>query len=71
MVLGESAALGGNGNSVIIASDDRFDVGGLDRRRAEAGDAGRFVDDMDDFLDQGLVLTDDFAPVDQLLAGTR
>ena len=71
VVLGESAALGGNGNSVIIASDDPFDVGDLDRRRADAGDAGRFVDGFADFTDQGLVLTDDFAPVDQLLTGTR
>jgi len=71
VVLGESAALGGNGNSVIVASHVPFEVGALERRRAAAGDAGRFVDDIDDFIDEGLVLTDDFGPVDQLLAGTR
>jgi spermidine synthase len=71
VVLGESAALGGNGNSVIVASDEELDLDALDRRRVSVGDGGRLVVDIDDFIDGGLVLSDDFAPVDQLLAGTR
>lgn len=71
VMLGESPALGGNGNSVIIASDETFSVDGLDRRRTAVGDGGRFADERDDVLDEGLILRDDFAPVDQLLTGNR
>ena len=60
IVLGPSAAEGGLGNSVIVASDDP--VNALDP------DGGRIVDDIDAFVGGARVLTDDFAPVDQLLA---
>jgi hypothetical protein len=47
---------------VIVASDRPFDAGHLD------DEGGRLVDDVDEFVDGATVLTDDFAPVDQLLA---
>jgi spermidine synthase len=60
------------GNSVIVASDQPFDArawaAGLDRGGA---DGGELVDDVDAYLDGALVLTDDYAPVDQLIVGTR
>ncbi len=61
VVLSEGAAEGRLGNSVIVASDRAFDAGRLDP------DGGRLVDDVNAFIDGATVLTDDFAPVDQLL----
>jgi hypothetical protein len=46
---------------VIVASDRPFDA-----RRLDA-DGGRLVEDLEVFIDGAIVLTDDFAPVDQLL----
>ena len=63
VVLGPAAADGRLGNSVIVASDEPFDD--LDP------DGGRIVDDLDGFVDNAALLTDDFAPVDQLLARSR
>lgn len=71
VILGPGAATGGTGNSVIVASDAAIDAAALDDRRVQAGDDGALVVDIDEFIDGGIVLTDDFAPVDQLLAGTR
>lgn len=59
------------GNSVLVASDRPFDARAWDARRAERDDPGALVDDIDAFVADGLVLTDDFAPVDQLIVGTR
>ncbi len=61
VVLGEGASAGRIGNSVIVASDQPFDAGVLDPQ------GGRLVDDIDTFVDDATMLTDDFAPVDQLL----
>jgi hypothetical protein len=62
IVLGPSAAEGRLGNSVIVASDEP--IGALDP------DGGRVVDDVATFVAGARVLTDDFAPVDQLLTHT-
>ncbi len=61
VVLSESADAGRLGNSVVVASEQPFDA------RRLRPDSGRLVDDIDDFVDGATVLTDDFAPVDQLL----
>ena len=45
-----------------------------DAARVAAGDEGDLVGDdgdLDAYLDDAMVLTDDFAPVDQLILGTR
>jgi len=59
------------GNAVVVASDEPFDTAAWNRARLERGDAGSLVVDIDDYLDGALVLTDDFAPVDQLVVGAR
>jgi hypothetical protein len=65
VVLGVSAAAGGTGNAVVVASDEPFDETLVDP------DGGRLVADVDEFVEGATVLTDDFAPVDQLLTGAR
>ncbi|MAT05651.1 MAG: spermidine synthase [Acidimicrobiaceae bacterium] len=65
---------GAIGNSVILASDAPIDVEAWDAARVAAGDEGDLVGDdgdLDAYLDDAMVLTDDFAPVDQLILGTR
>ena len=61
VVLNEGPATGRLGNTVIVASDQSFDAGRLDPQ------GGRVVDDVAAFADGAMVLTDDLAPVDQLL----
>lgn len=68
VLLGSSAAAGRAGNSVIVAGRTPFDPSRLDALMAADGAAGRLVTDLDDFLDGATILTDDFAPVDQLIA---
>jgi spermidine synthase len=68
VVLGPQAADGLQGNSVIISSDEPIDVVALEQRRTEAGDGGEVVSDLAGFIAAAPVLTDDFAPVDQLIA---
>lgn len=68
---GPSLAVGDRGNAVIAASDRPLDPLAWERLRMLAGDGGELVADVDAYVDGALVLTDDFAPVDQLLAGTR
>jgi spermidine synthase len=68
VMLGESAALGGRGNSVIVASNAPIDAALLDQLRIDAGDGGELVTDLDAFVAGQRTLTDDFAPVDQLIA---
>jgi hypothetical protein len=46
---------------VVIASDRPFDPTVVDP------DGGQLVADFDSFIDGSTILTDDFAPVDQLL----
>jgi spermidine synthase len=57
------------GNSVVVASTEPFDAESWDAARRAADDGGELVTDVDAYLDGALVLTDDFAPVDQLIAG--
>ncbi|NND75391.1 MAG: fused MFS/spermidine synthase [Ilumatobacter sp.] len=68
VILGPFVTVGGGGNSVIIASDGALDLDALGERRVTAIDFGELVDDLDAFIDGAPVLTDDFAPVDQLIA---
>jgi spermidine synthase len=67
VLLGPGAAAGGRGNSVIVATDGDLDTELLGRLALR--DGGGVVTDVDAFVDGASVLTDDFAPVDQLLAG--
>lgn len=62
---------GSSGNAVVLASDRRFDPGLWDDARRAAGDDGTLVDDLDGYVGEAMVLTDDHAPVDQLIAGSR
>ncbi len=68
VILGPGVADGGRGNSVIVASDEPLDEAALAAGR-DGDDAGTLVDDLNAYLDGALVLTDDHAPVDQLIAG--
>ncbi|MDW3215974.1 MAG: fused MFS/spermidine synthase [Ilumatobacteraceae bacterium] len=68
---GEGLTDGLSGNAVVVASDRPVDAAAWNRARIERGDPGSLVADIDDYLDGALVLTDDFAPVDQLVVGTR
>ena len=61
VILSEGPAAGRLGNSVIVASDLPVDTARLDP------EGGRMVNDIAEFVDGARVLTDDFAPVDQLL----
>ncbi|MFN0030023.1 MAG: fused MFS/spermidine synthase [Acidimicrobiales bacterium] len=63
-----SARANVQGNSVIIGSDRPIDGPLLDRLQLQAGDSGRRVEAIDEFVADVAVLTDDFAPVDQLIA---
>ena len=56
------------GDRGVRLADRRRRPPGRDRRR---GDEGELVDDLDGFVGSARVLTDDFAPVDQLLAHGR
>jgi spermidine synthase/MFS family permease len=67
---GQSVVDGFVGNSVVVASDAELDLAAWDDRRAARGDDGELVLEPG-YLDGALVLTDDFAPVDQLIVGTR
>ena len=68
VVLGPQAAAGQHGNSVLIASDEPIDVLALDQRRVDAGDGGEVVSDLAGLIVDAPILTDDYAPVDQLIA---
>lgn len=58
------------GNHVLVASDDAIDVTALERRLGARGGLRKAVGgaELERFVDGADVLTDDFAPVDQLLA---
>ena len=62
---------GRSGNAVIAASDTAFDAAEWDAQRIATDDDGSLVDDVATYVDGALILTDDFAPVDQLLVGAR
>jgi hypothetical protein len=57
------------GNAVVVASTEPIDLAAWDADRRQAD--GSVVADIDDYLADALVLTDDFAPVDQLISGAR
>jgi MFS family permease len=61
VVLSGGPAAGRLGNSVVVASDRPFDETVLDPEE------GVLVVDVDAFIDGATILTDEFAPVDQLL----
>jgi hypothetical protein len=61
VVLSGGPAAGRLGNAVIVASDRPFDASVLDP------DGGALVADVDAFMNGATILTDEFAPVDQLL----
>jgi hypothetical protein len=61
VILGPDTGGGRLANSVIVASDRPIDTDDIDP------DGGRLVEDIDGFVAGATVLTDDFAPVDQLL----
>jgi len=68
VIRGEAIAAGRRGSSVIVASNEPSDAELLDQLRLEAGDEGDVVRDLGDYAAGASVLTDDFAPVDQLIA---
>lgn len=70
VMLGPSFADGVGGNAVILASTHPIDTDTWDDARRARGDDGELVSDLDERLDGATILTDDFAPVDQLIAGS-
>jgi MFS family permease len=66
----EQLAPGGGGNAVVVASDRPIDTRALAARAAERGEPGSVLDDAAArrFAGDAPVLTDDWAPVDQLIA---
>jgi MFS family permease len=67
MVLPEQLTEGGRGNSVLVASDEPLDLARLAERAAARGEPGS-VRDGAEIVRGAPVLTDDRAPVDQLLS---
>ena len=59
------------GNAIAVASTEPLDLDAWDDARRARGDEGALVSDIDAYLADALVLTDDYAPVDQLIAGAR
>lgn len=59
----------GGGNYIIVASHRRLDVAAIESAiRARGGqEVGLSGADLVDFVDGAMVLTDDFAPVDQIV----
>ena len=69
MVRPDQLAAGGGGNAVLVASDRPLDVPGLAARAAAREEPGSVLDDAAArrFAGDAAVLTDDRAPVEQLL----
>jgi spermidine synthase len=67
VIRGEAVTEGFRGNSVIVASDTLLDPADFTELRTAAGDPGAVVVDFDAYIDGATILTDDFAPVDQLI----
>jgi SAM-dependent methyltransferase len=69
LVRPEQLAPGGGGNAVIVASDRPLDVAALAARAAARGEPASVLDDGEArrFAGDAPVLTDDWAPVDQLM----
>ena len=70
---GEAVVEGSRGNSVIVASNTPLDAAAFEQllgaagAAGAAGDGGDVVADFDAYIDGAPILTDDFAPVDQLI----
>lgn len=60
---------GSGGNAVLVAVDGSLDWAGLDRRAAQRGEPGSVLDPAaaGGFAGPAMVLTDGYAPVDQLM----
>lgn len=71
VVLSPSTASGRRGNAVILASDAPIDPAPLRQAVSGTDEGGEVVTDIPAFVDGAPVLTDDFAPVDQLLSEGR
>ncbi len=69
VVTQQQAAGSSGGNHVLVASDAPIDLSGLERRLADRVDPHTALAgaDLDRFTSGARVLTDDFAPVDQLM----
>jgi spermidine synthase len=67
VIRGEAVTEGFRGNSVIVASDTLLDPADFTELLTAAGDPGAVVVDFDAYIDGATILTDDFAPVDQLI----
>lgn len=82
LIRGPGIVEGRNGNSVVIASQSPLDLESLSQRltmdvdpsvpRGPSDVAGNLLTgaDLDEYLDGATILTDDFAPVDQLIAAS-
>jgi hypothetical protein len=68
----DQLAGGGRGNVVMVASDRPLDLAALAGRAAARGEPGSVVDDVGvrSLAGGATVLTDDYAPTDQLLGGS-
>jgi spermidine synthase/MFS family permease len=67
VIRSEAIAAGRRGNAVIVASDTPIDAAAYEALRVAADDPGELVADFAGFIDGATILTDDFAPVDQLI----
>ncbi len=67
VIRGESVTQGIRGNSVIVASDTPLDPAVFAALLEAAGDPGDVITDFETYVDGATILTDDFAPVDQLI----
>ena len=68
VIRGPLTVAGRAGNSIIVASDRPIAAAALEARRVGRGELGETVADLDVFLADAQILTDEFAPVDQLIA---
>jgi hypothetical protein len=70
MVRPEQLAPGGGGNAVLVASDVPIDVAALAKRAGSRGEPDSVLDAgvARRFVGDAPVLTDDWAPVDQLMS---
>lgn len=64
----EALAAGQRGNAVIVASDTPLDPEVFDDLRIAANDPGDVVKGLAQYIDGATIITDDFAPVDQLIS---
>lgn len=69
----EQRARGGGGNFVLVATDGDLDLDALEERSRQHGEPGSVIAGaaLAELIGDAQVLTDDFAPVDQLLTPYR